>query len=172
LIYILAFVTYMIYRTGKGFIYQYVSVEDMDIAGTVAGFFVLIGLFIICNWLVTSIHDGDGNLKTVYMLPAYAFAPLMVGMLIIVALSYTMTYNESFILTIILVVSIIWSVVNLFCGLMNIHDYTFKETVKSIVMTAFFMIVAVIIALILTIMVEQLLNFITSVGRELVLNVI
>ena len=171
-IYILAFVTYMIYRTGKGFIYQYVSVEDMDIAGTVAGFFVLIGLFIICNWLVTSINDGDGNLKTVYMLPAYAFAPLMVGMLIIVALSYTMTYNESFILTIILVVSIIWSIVNLFCGLMNIHDYTFKETVKSIVMTAFFMIVAVIIALILTIMVEQLLNFITSVGRELVLNVI
>ncbi len=171
-IYILAFIVYMIYRTGKGFIYQYVSVEDMDIAGTVAGFFVLISLFIICNWLVTSINDGDGNLKTVYMLPAYALAPLMIGMLIITALSYALTYNESFILTLILVVSIIWSVVILFCGLMNVHDYTFKETVKSIVMTFFFMVVALIIALILTIMFEQLLSFIISVGRELVLNVI
>ncbi|MBO7402369.1 MAG: YIP1 family protein [Lachnospiraceae bacterium] len=172
IIYILSFIVYMIYRTGKGFIYQTVSVEDMDIAGTVAGFFVLIGLFIISNWLVTSINDGDGNLKTVYMLPAYAFAPLMIGMLVIVVLSYAMTFNESFILTIILIVSIIWSVVNLFCGLMNVHDYTFKETVKSIVMTIFFMIVAMIIALILTIMFEQLFNFITSVGRELVLNVL
>ena len=171
-IYVLAFIVYMIYRTGKGFIYQYVSVEDMDIAGTVAGFFVLIFLFIICNWLVTSINDGDGNLKTVYMLPAYAIAPLMVGMIVIVVMSYGLTYNESFILTLILAVSIIWSVVNLFCGLMNVHDYTFKETVKSIIMTAFFMVVAMIIALILTIMFEKLFSFIISVGRELILNVI
>ncbi len=96
----------------------------------------------------------------------------MIGMLAIVILSYGMTYNESFILTIILVISIIWSVVNLFCGLMNVHDYSFGETVKSFVMTFFFMLVAVVIALIVTIMFEQLLNFIISVGRELVLNVI
>ncbi len=171
-IYALMFAIYMLYRTGKGFIYQYVSVENMDMAGTVAGFFVLIILFIICNWLVTSINDGDGNLKTVYMLPAYALSPLMTGMVAIVILSYAMTYNESFILTLILVVSIAKTVVNLFCGLMNVHDYTFKETVKSVVMTFFFMIVAMIIALILTIMFEQLLSFIISVGRELVLNVI
>ena len=172
IIYVLAFAVYMIYKTQKGFIYQYTAVEDMDIGGTVAGFFVLIILFIICNWLVTSINDGDGSLKTVFMLPAYAAAPLMIGMLAIVILSYGMTYNESFILTIILVISIIWSVVNLFCGLMNVHDYSFGETVKSFVMTFFFMLVAVVIALIVTIMFEQLLNFIISVGRELVLNVI
>ncbi|MBQ7635729.1 MAG: hypothetical protein IJS80_00325 [Lachnospiraceae bacterium] len=171
-IYILAFGIYMLYRTGKGFIYQYVSVENMDIAGTVAGFFVLISLFIVCNWLVTSINDGDGNLKTVYMLPAYALSPLMVGMVAIVALSYAMTYNESFLLTLILVVCIFKTIVNLFCGLMNVHDYTFTETVKSVVMTFFFMGVALIIALILTIMFEQLLSFVISVGRELVLNVI
>ncbi len=55
---------------------------------------------------------------------------------------------------------------------MNVHDYSFKETVKSFVMPFFFMLVAVVIALIVTIMFEQLLNFIISVGRELVLNVI
>ena len=121
---------------------------------------------------MTSINDGDGSLKTVYMLPAYAAAPMIIGMLMIVILSYAMTYNESFILTLILVVSVIWSVACLFCGLMNVHDYSFKETVKSFVMTFFFMLVAVVIALIVTIMFEQLLNFIISVGRELVLNVI
>ncbi len=172
IIYILGFMVYMVYRTGKGFIYQYVAVEDMDISGTVAGFFVLVGLFIICNYLVTSINDGDGNIKTVYMLPAYAMAPLMVGMIAIVILSYGMTYNESFILTIILVVSIAWSVICLFAGLMNVHDYSFGETVRSFIMTFFFMIVAVVIALIVTIMFEQLLSFIISIGRELVLNVI
>ncbi|MBO7354127.1 MAG: hypothetical protein J6U61_07730, partial [Lachnospiraceae bacterium] len=117
-------------------------------------------------------NDGDGSLKTVDMLPAYAAAPVIIGMIAIVILSYGMTYNESFILTLILIVSIIWSVVCLFCGLMNVHDYTFGETVKSFIMTFFFMLVAVVIALIVTIMFEQLLNFIVSVGREMVLNVI
>ncbi|MBP5331988.1 MAG: YIP1 family protein [Lachnospiraceae bacterium] len=172
IIYLLAFIVYMVYKTQKGFIYQYTAIEDMDIGGTIAGFFVLIILFIICNWLVTSINDGDGSLKTVFMLPAYAAAPLLIGMIAIVILSYGMTYNESFILTIILVISIIWSCVSLFCGLMNVHDYSFGETVKSFIMTFFFMLVAVIIALIVTIMFEQLINFIISVGRELVLNVI
>ncbi|MCR5153620.1 MAG: YIP1 family protein [Lachnospiraceae bacterium] len=172
IIYVLTFITYMVYSTMKGFIYQYVAVEDMDIGGSVAGFFVLIGLFVICNWLVTSINDGDGSLKTVFILPAYAVAPLIVGMLSVTVLSYAMTYNESFILTIIMVVTGIWSFVNLFTGLMNVHDYSFGETVRSFIITFFFMAVAVIIGLIVSIMFEQLFGFIVSVGRELILNVI
>ena len=171
-IYLLTFAVYMIYKTQKGFIYQYEAVEDMDIAGIVAGFFAIIVLFVICNWLVTSINDGDGTLRTVYILPAYALAPLIVGWVAITLLSYGMTYNESFILTIINIVCIFWTAVNMFCGVMNIHDYSFKETVKSFVMTLFFMIVAVIILLIVIIMFEQLWSFMLSVGRELVLNVI
>lgn len=171
-IYIAAFAGYMLYTTKKGFIYQYVAVEDMDIGGIVAGFFTLITLFVICNYLVTSINDGDGTLRTVYMLPAYSLAPMILCWLAVTGLSYGMTYNESFILTIIRIVCILWTAVNLFCGVMNIHDYSFKETVKSFVMTLFFMIVAIIIILIVVIMVEQLWSFIASVGRELVLNVI
>ena len=66
----------MIYQTGKGFIYQYTSVEDMDMGAVVVGFFAILILFIVCNFLVTSITDGDGTLKQVYMIPAYGIMPL------------------------------------------------------------------------------------------------
>ena len=71
IIYIVFFGVYMLYQTSKGFIYQYTKVEDMDMGAVVVGFFAILILFIVCNYLVTSITDGDGTLKQVYMIPAY-----------------------------------------------------------------------------------------------------
>lgn len=170
-IYAVFFLVYMLYQTSKGFIYQYVAVEDMDIGGIVAGFFILLGLFIVCNWLVTSINDGDGTLAQVYMIPAYGCLPLLVVLAAITALSYGMTYNESFLLTIMLLVGIVWSVILIFLGFMTVHDYTAKENVKSILITVIFMMIAAIMVLIVIIMWEDLYEFLYTIGQEVLRNV-
>lgn len=172
ILYALFFLIYMLYKTSKGFIYQFVKIEDMDINALVLGFFTLLGLFIICNFLVTSIKDGDGTLKQVYMIPAYGLIPLMVSMATITVVSYFMTQNESFLLTIILYIGIIWSVVIIFLGFQTVHDYTTGTTIVSLIITAVFIIIAVIIALIIIIMWEQLWQFLYSVGKEIGRNVI
>lgn len=171
ILYIAFFIVYMMYKTSKGFIYQSVAIEDMDINAIVIGFFVILILFILCNYLVTSINDGDGSLQQVYMIPAYASVPALVAMTAITVLSYGMTYNESFILTIILIIGVCWSLISVFIGLQTVHDYSFKETIKSIVMTVMFMLIAAVMAVIVTIMWEQLWNFLKTVGKEIVLNV-
>lgn len=170
-IYAVFFVVYMLYQTSKGFIYQYVAVEDMDIGGLVAGFFILLGLFIVCNWLVTSITDGDGTLAQVYMIPAYGSLPLMVVLAAITVFSYGMTYNESFLLTIMLLIGIVWSVILIFLGFMTVHDYSAKENVKSILMTVVFMIIAAVMVLIVIIMWEDLYEFLYTLVQEVLRNV-
>ncbi len=170
-IYAVFFLVYMLYQTSKGFIYQYVAVEDMDIGGIVAGFFILLGLFIICNWLVTSITDGDGTLAQVYMIPAYGCMPLMVVMAVITVLSYGMTYNESFLLTILLLIGGVWSVILIFLGFMTVHDYSTKENTVSILLTVVFMIIAAVMVLIVIIMSEDLYEFIYTIGQEVLRNV-
>ncbi|MBE5950978.1 MAG: tetratricopeptide repeat protein [Lachnospiraceae bacterium] len=171
-IYIVFFIVYMLYQTSKGFIYQYVAIEDMDIGGIVAGFFVLLGLFIFCNWLVTSIQDGDGTLAQVYMIPAYGSLPLLVSMIAITVCSYGMTYNESFLLTIILLVGIVWSVILIFLGFMTVHDYSAKENTMSILLTVVFMIIAAVMVLIIAIMWEELYEFLYTIGQEVLRNVL
>ncbi len=170
-IYAVFFIVYMLYQTSKGFIYQYVAVEDMDIGGIVVGFFVLLGLFIICNWLVTSINDGDGTLAQVYMIPAYGCLPLLISMIVITICSYGMTYNESFLLTILLLIGITWSVIVIFLGFMTVHDYSAKENLKSFVMTLVFMIIAAIMVLIIIIMWEEVYEFLYTIGQEGLRNV-
>ncbi len=170
-IYAIFFVVYMLYQTKKGFIYQYVAVEDMDIGGIVVGFFVLLLLFIFCNWLVTSITDGDGTLAQVYMIPAYGSLPLLVMLALITVCSYGMTYNESFLLTIMLIVGAVWSIILIFLGFLTVHDYSGKETVKSIILTVIFMIIAAVMVLIVMIMCEDLYEFLYTIGQEVLRNV-
>ncbi|MDF2951536.1 MAG: hypothetical protein K0S18_1119 [Anaerocolumna sp.] len=150
ILYILFFVIYMTYQTGKGFIYQFVAVEDMDINAIVFGFFAILILFVISNYLVTSIKDGDGSLKQVYMIPAYGMLPTMVSMLVITIMSYFI----------------------IFIGFQTVHDYTMKEMISSTIITFVFMIIAAVITLIIIIMWEQLWQFIQTLVEEMMGNVL
>lgn len=172
ILYLAFFVMFMVYKTCKGFIYQYTAVEDMDINAIVIGYFAIVALFVICNYLVTSINDGDGNFKQVYMIPAYGLVPAFVSMLAVTIISYVLTYNEAFLLTIMLIIGISWSVVSIFIGLQVVHDYTFKETVKSLVLTALFMIIIAIVSIIISIMWNSLYTFLYTIGKEVAQNVL
>jgi tetratricopeptide (TPR) repeat protein len=172
IIYLLFFIIYMLNKTSKAFIYQYEAVEDMDINAIVIGFFVIIGLFVICNYLVTSIKDGDGSFQQVYMIPAYGIIPYMAGMFLTTVFSYGMTYNETFLLTILLYTGLVWSIISIFLGFMTVHDYSFRETIISLIITAVFMVIAALVALIIIIMWEQLWTFIKTVGEEGARNVL
>lgn len=169
-IYLVFFVVFMLYQTKKGFIYQMQDVQDMDIGFIALGFWALLGLFILCNYLVTSINDGNGTLKQIFMVPAYGSLPAMVALLTVTVVSYGLTYNESFLLTIIMIVGIVWSLVTIFLGLQTIHEYSFKETVTSIFLTLTFMLIIAVVLIILSIMWNSLWSFITSVGKEMYQN--
>lgn len=170
-IYLLFFLDFMAFKTVKGFIYQTVKVENMDIGSIVIGFFVLLGLFVICNYLVTSINDGDGTFRQIFMIPAYGLMPAMIALLIVTCVSHVLTYNEAFLLTLVLLIGIVWSVVTIFIGLQTVHDYTFGETVKSIILTVVFMIIVAVIGIIISIMWNSLYTFLASVGKEMIQNV-
>lgn len=171
-LYLLLFITFMAYQTKKGFIYQFKAVEDMDINAMVIGFFFLLLLFIISNYLVTSIKEGDGSFKQVYMIPAYGMVPLMISLISITVLSYFLTSNEAFILSIILYIGVVWSIILIFLGFLTVHDYTFRENVVSLILTFIFMIIAAVMLLIIIIMWERLWQFLLTLGKEITQNVL
>ena len=171
-IYIVFFVLFMAYQTSKGFVYQMQKVEDMDIGSIVIGFLLMLGLSIVCNYLVTSINDGDGTFRQIYMIPAYGLLPAMISLLTVTVVSYGMTETEAFLLTIIMLIGVVWSAITIFVGLQTVHDYTFGETVKSVIITIVFMVILAIVAIILSIMWDSLYSFIKSFGKELFQNVL
>lgn len=171
IIVIVMFVVYIIFITSKGFIYQYVDVEDIDFNAITIGFFGLIFLFVICNYLVSSIQEGEANINDLFKMLAYSFAPLMLSMIINLILSYYLTYNEVFVLEFINIIGLLWSGMLVLLGLQEMHTYDFRDVIKSMIFTIAFMLVIIVVILIIIIMWDQVINFFVGIFKEVWRNV-
>jgi sugar lactone lactonase YvrE len=171
LIAISGFAIYLHSYIGRGFLYSYGPIEDIDFNVVVFSFVGLIGLFVITNYLVSSIKDGEGTLGDIYKMTLYALGPWILGIVSISIFSHLFTYNESFLIEMINLVTILWSFINIILGLQEIHNYSSGTALISVVISFGFMILIAIIAMIVLLMGEQVYDFFEVIIREVIRNV-
>jgi tetratricopeptide (TPR) repeat protein len=169
-LYLLLFLVFINYSINKGFMYQFVAVEDMDIWSLVLGFFGITLILIVSNYLDTSIHDGVGGLKQIFMMFVYATGPLIVALTSATILSHYLTYNETFFLDLIMNIGLLWTFVNIFLGIIETHDYSARQTIKSLFMTIVFSVIIVVVVILMIMMWEQLYEFVTALVKEVIRN--
>ena len=170
-LYICLFAAFIYYQVGKGFIFQYQSVVEIDFLSMVIGFFSILFLFILTNHLSASIQDGKGSLRDIFMVPAYASMPATLAFIAATVLSHVLTQNESVFLLFTLYLGIGWTVVNILLGLTEVHDFMFRETLKNIFISFLLMIVVALVLTIFFVMWGQVTQFIAEVGKEIWRNV-
>lgn len=150
----------------RGFIFNYTRAEDTPVMTTVVLFFVPCVLWVIGNYMVSSINEGEGSFRNVYIGTAYALAPYVLFVPFIIAATYMLTLNEVFIIKFSWLFMVCWSAVILFLGVIEIHNLTIREAIKNVLLTLFFMIMAVVTFAILYLMWGQVLNFVSIVWGE------
>ena len=161
----------LLFVAGKGFIFQEVLVEDIDFASLVLGYIGIVGLFIVSNYLGTSVNDGRGDMKDLLKMLAYSLTPLWLAMVVSVALSYALTLNEAFAVQIIMTVGWAWWAILLLVGLRETHDYTTRGAVTSVLFSVVFMLVIVVVGVIITVMGQQVWQFFEALVKEFIRNV-
>ena len=171
IIFTIFFISYMTFVTSKGFIFQFVEAADLDLNAIILGFFSLIILFILSNYLVTSINDGEGSIGEIFKGTMYSTLPLTTAYLLATFLSYYFTYNEVFIFDLIVNVGMGWSALLIFLAIQELHNYTIRETIKSLLLTFLFMAIAAVIFAFIQIMGDQLIQFIIALIKEAIRNV-
>jgi membrane protein DedA with SNARE-associated domain len=67
--------------------------------------------------------------------------------------------------------AILWTGVNLYLGVQETHNYTVRESVKSILLTIVFILIIAVILLIVIIMTEQVYMFFEAIIKEVIRNV-
>jgi len=169
--FIIFFAAFLIYQTSKGFIVQFTEIEDMDFNVIIGGFFGIYILFVICNYLVTSINDGEGDVIDIFKLVSYSMLPVSVTLLSITLLSHVITANEIFLLNLMMFAGFAWTASLIWLGLQEVHNYSFSNTFKSLVITAVFMLIALIVIFNMTILFNQFIQFIEAIVREAYANI-
>ncbi len=171
IIFFMFFISYMIFVTSKSFIYQFVEPADLDLNAIVLGFLSITLLFIVCNYLVASINDGEASLGEVYKGVMYSLLPVMTAYLLATFLSYYFTYNEVFMLQLVVYSGMAWSALLVFLSIQELHGYTIRSAIKSILFTFLFMIIIAVLFAFIQIMGDQLIQFVIALVKELIRNV-
>ena len=86
---------------------------------------LLLPFLILCvaNWAMTTLFDGKGRFRDIYMAMCYALVPYILIQLPMILVSNMLTYEEGSFYSVLLAFSVIWCFFLVFVGLMEIHDY-------------------------------------------------
>lgn len=125
-------------------------------------------LFIIVNYFVSTLSDGEGWLKDIYMAACYSLIPFILLTLPMTLLTHVLTYNEQFIVTLYDNIILVWTFILLFQSIKEIHNYSFWKTVFSAIIMIFGMILLVIIGLLVYSFLGQLIEFIVGIVKEVI----
>ena len=124
-------------------------------------------LFVISNWCFCTLLDGKGKLLDIIVVGAYALIPYIIVKIAVTMLSFiTDAEAGAQIFNILNTLSIVWGCCVVFIGLMVMHDYTFPMTCASVLLTFIGAIIAFFIALLITTLFQQFVDFINAVYTE------
>ncbi len=132
---------------------------------------ILLPLIIIgiANWALTTLFDGKGTMKEIFMGIGYALTPYPLIMIPTCFLSNVLTTDEGALYTFFTGLAIVWCVFLLFVAFMKIHEYTVGQTVLALFATIVGAVVIVVLLLLICCMVSEAITYFISLGRELLL---
>lgn len=124
-------------------------------------------IFVVSNWGLTTLFEGKGTLKDVYIGTAYALTPYVLLQLPMIVLSNAITVDEAAFYTVLNTVSVAWSAGLIVCAMMMIHDYSLAKTLLFIVMTVAAMLIVVFLLLLFFTLVGDGVGYFTSIYKEI-----
>jgi len=143
------------------------NIEEMDALSIFISTVSVVLLASVSNWTITTLFNGKGKLKDIYIVICYSLTVLIIGDVVVTFASNFVATEEVMILTSIQMVCYVYFVFLLVAGLGTIHEYGFGGNLASMVLTVVAAAVILFIGVLLFTMLERMFNFVTSVSEEL-----
>ncbi len=150
----------------KGYLFRSVNASDMNFAYELLKWGLIIMIFAVGNYLISTLQNGEGFFRDIFIGAVFSFAPILLFKLPIDLISNVLTYNEGYLYNILNGVLWIWTFFNLILMIKEIHNYTLKELILNIILTFVAVIILVLLFLVVYVLANQLIQFIVGLVRE------
>ena len=129
---------------------------------------LIIGLFCLSNWTVTTLFNGKGNMASIFMVTTYSMVPYILTRIIFIILSNFTTADEAMIISMIQGVGIVWFAFLLVSGLCVAHEYGLFKNFAALAATVVAAFIIVFILVLFLTLEEKMFGFIVDVGKEFI----
>lgn len=123
-------------------------------------------IFIISNWSVSTLYNGKGKVKDLYVLIGYSLLPMIATQGITILVSNIVIIEEASLLMAFNSMGTIWFLYLMFTGLTTIHEFTAKENIMTLLATLVAAIIIIFLCVLYFTLMEQIISFVTTVVQE------
>lgn len=164
---LLWYASVVVMRQYEDYIFNSTNKNDINIFMILATTVGILLIGCIANWAITTLVDGKGTFRNVFIYCSYALIPTAVANLIVTFISHYMVLNEAVFAQAILLIGYVWTAILIFIGLMTVHDFSFKKAVLMVLLTALGMLLIVFLLMLLAVLYSQVATFVTTIAYEL-----
>lgn len=141
--------------------------ENINIIGTFVSTALVVIIWVAANWGLTTLFDGEGSMKDVFLYTGYSMLPLVLSQIVLIPLTNILTVNEATIVTLVTVVGYGWTAILLYTGTMTTHQYSGGKTFIILLFILLGMVIIVFLSILFFFLVQEIWNFVYTIYLEL-----
>lgn len=163
---VLAIATFYYQAIGQGYLLDPYS-SLASIWAQIFGVLVPLFLFILANWCLTTLFEGEGSFKDIFIACSYSLLPIPLLVIPTTIYSNFCITTETDIIGFISSFAFIWLGLLVFFGTMVTHDYSMGKNVITVLGTIVGMVFIMFLAVLFTTLVGKIVGLITNIVDEI-----
>lgn len=133
----------------------------------VLGVLVPLFLFVIANWCLTTLFEGEGSFKDIFIACGYSLLPIPLLIIPTTVYSNFCITTEVEIIGFISTAAFLWLGLLVFFGTMVTHDYSMGKNVITVLGTVVGMVFIMFLAVLFTTLVGKIVGLVTNLVTEI-----
>ena len=162
-------VSAIIKEVSTGFMYSTLRIKDFNVLIVLCTSGVLVLLFVVANWALCTLLDGEGRVIDIYISTCYCLIPLVIIRFIEVVCSNLLTADEYVFVGMIDICFTLWFLALIIFALKTIHNYTLTKTILNAIATVIGMAIIFFIGFLFIVLCQQLYIFFATIITELIM---
>lgn len=151
----------------SGYLFNANFGEHLDTVSMLVKTVGVLGLWSVCNWATSTLGNGEGRLSEIWMVMCYSLMPWIIMGIVSIFISNIISTDEGILFATIQTIGIGWSLLLMFLGTLVVHQYTVKQTIGSVVITALILLGAAFLLLMLFGIFQEIRGFVSGIFTEL-----
>lgn len=163
---VLAIATFYYQAIGQGYLLDpFASLAS--VWAQVFGVLVPLFLFVLANWCLTTLFEGEGSFKDIFVAAGYCLLPIPLLVIPTTIYSNFCISTETDIIGFISTFAFIWLGLLLFFGTMVTHDYSMGKNIITVIGTVVGMVFIMFLAVLFTTLVGKIVGLVTNIVDEI-----
>ena len=164
---LITILAYFYNTIGTGYIFNPRPSTSFNIMGAMSAVLAPLLLWVVANWCLTTLFEGEGSMSDIFTACCYALTPLPLIIIPVTIASNFLTDSEGGIITMLETFAYIWMGLLVFFGMMVTHDYSVGKNILTCVATVVGMAFIMFIGVLFSSLMAKIVSFITNIVNEI-----